>query len=64
LEDARATRIASIVASVPEFVKRTFSSPKRLFSSSATRTPASVVAAKCVPVAAARSIATLTLGCA
>ena len=47
---ARATRIALIVASVPELAKRTFSSRKRRHSSSANSTMSSVGAAKCVPV--------------
>ena len=51
---ARATRIALIVASVPEFAKRTCSSWKRRHSSSANSTVSSVGAAKCVPVRAAR----------
>ena len=61
---ARATRIASIVASVPEFAKRTLSRLKRRQSSSANATVTSVVAAKCVPVRAARSMASTTFGCA
>ena len=51
---ARATRIALIVASVPEFAKRTCSSWNRRHSSSANSTVSSVGAAKCVPVCAAR----------
>ena len=45
----RAIRIASIVASEPEFVKRHLGRPKRRASSSATTIPSSVGAAKCVP---------------
>ncbi len=58
----RATRIASIVASVPEFTNRTRSIRNRRHSSSASRTVCSVVTAKCVPVRAARSIAAATAG--
>ena len=61
---ARATRMASIVASVPELANRTCSRPNRRHSSSANATVTSVVAAKCVPLGAARSIASTTLGCA
>ena len=61
---ARATRIALIVASVPELAKRTASQPKRSQSTSAKRTVGSVGAAKWVPVRAARSIASATFGCA
>ena len=59
---ARATRIALIVASVPEFAKRTFSKRKRRQSSSANSTMSSVGAAKCVPVRAARVIASTIFG--
>ena len=46
---ARAMRMASIVDSEPEFVKRQRSSRKRRASSSATTMPSSVGAAKWVP---------------
>ena len=46
---ARASRIASIVDSEPEFVKRHLGRPQRRASSSATMTLSSVTAAKCVP---------------
>ena len=46
---ARARWIASIVDSVPEFVKRQWGSPQRRRSSSATAIEPSVGAAKCVP---------------
>ena len=46
---ARAIRIASIVASEPEFTKRQRSSPKRCARSSATTMASSVTAAKWVP---------------
>src|SRR6478752_8764133 len=61
---ARAMRIALIVASVPELQNRTDSARKRRHSSSAKRMVDSVGAAKCVPVRAARSIASATFGCA
>ena len=46
---ARATRMASIVASVPELANRTLSSSKRRQISSASSTVVGVGAAKCVP---------------
>ncbi len=58
----RATRMASIVASVPELVSRTCSSRKRRQSSSAKSTVVSVVTAKCVPLRAALSIASMIFG--
>ena len=58
----RATRMASMVASVPEFTNRTRSRRNRRHSSSASSTVASVVTAKWVPVRAARSMASTTLG--
>jgi hypothetical protein len=51
-----------MVASVPELVKRTESRENLRQSSSAKATVVSVVAAKCVPVRAARSIASTTFG--
>jgi hypothetical protein len=45
----RARWIASIVDSVPEFVKRQWGRPQRRRSSSATMIEPSVGAAKCVP---------------
>ena len=53
-----------MVASVPELVNRTVSRWKRRHSSSARATVVGVVVAKCVPVRAARSIASTTFGCA
>ena len=47
---ARATRMASMVASVPELAKRTLSSSKRRQISSASATVVGVGAAKWVPV--------------
>ena len=47
---ARATRIALIVASVPEFANRTCSRLKRRHSSSANSTVSSVGTAKCEPL--------------
>ena len=46
---ARARRMASIVDSEPEFVKRHLGMPQRRASSSATTTLSSVIAAKWVP---------------
>jgi hypothetical protein len=46
---ARARCTASIVDSVPEFVKRQWARPQRRRSSSATTIEPSVGAAKCVP---------------
>jgi hypothetical protein len=60
----RAIRIASIVASEPEFVKRHLGSSKRRASSSATTIPSSVGAAKCVPSFARSEIASTIAGCA
>ena len=60
----RAIRIASIVASEPEFVKRHLGRPKRRASSSATTIPSSVGAAKCVPSRARSEIASTIAGCA
>ena len=51
-----------MVASVPELVNRTWSRRKRRHSSSAKRTVSSVVTAKCVPVDAARAMASATFG--
>ena len=61
---ARAIRIASIVASEPEFVYRHFGSRNRRASSSATTMPSSVAAAKCVPSAARSRTAAVIAGCA
>jgi hypothetical protein len=60
----RASRTASMVASVPELVKRTRSRRKRRQSSSAIPTVSSVDTAKCVPRLATRAIASATFGCA
>ena len=57
-------RIASIVASEPELLKRHFGSPKRRASSSATTIPSSVGAAKCVPRRMRSSTALVIAGCA
>ena len=58
---ARARWIASIVASVPEFVKRQCGRPQRRRSSSATVIEPSVGAAKCVPSSIwARTAAAIT----
>ncbi len=58
---ARAIRIASIVASEPEFTNRQRSSPKRPARFSATATVSSVTAAKWVPSGArARSASTIS----
>ena len=59
---ARATRMASMVASVPELAKRSISSPKRRQISSPHSTASSVVTAKCVPRPAASAIASTTRG--
>ena len=61
---ARASRMASIVDSEPEFVKRHLGMPQRLASSSATATLSSVTAAKWVP-SGMRSVTARTIaGCA
>ncbi len=57
-------RIASIVDSVPEFVKRQLGRPKRRASSSDTATASSVGAPKWVPRASRRSTAARMAGCA
>ena len=61
---ARATRIASIVASVPEFTKRICSSWNRSQIASARATVVSVVTAKCTPWSATARIASTIFGCA
>ena len=61
---ARATRIASMVASVPEFTNRIWSSWKREQISSASATVFSVVTAKWIPRSATRRIASTIFGCA
>ena len=48
--------------SVPELVKRTWSQLKRRQSSSASSTQASTVTAKCMPLRAACSTASATIG--
>ena len=59
---ARATRIASIVASVPELTNRIWSSWKRSQIASASATVTSVLTAKCVPDDAAFVIASTIFG--
>ena len=59
---ARATRIASIVASVPEFTKRICSSWNREQISSARATVVSVVTAKWMPWSATLRIASTIFG--
>ncbi len=59
---ARATRMASMVASVPELAKRSASRPKRRQISSPQATASSVVTAKWVPRAAASAIASTIRG--
>ncbi len=59
---ARAMRMASMVASVPELAKRTWSRSNRRHSSSATATVTGVGAAKWVPVVAARVMASTMVG--
>ena len=61
---ARATRIASMVASVPEFTNRTWSTWNRSQMSSASATVASVVTAKWIAPSAASLMASTILGCA
>ncbi len=61
---ARATRMAVMVDSVPEFVKRTWSALNRRHSSSARSTHAPTVTAKCMPLRAACSTASATIGLA
>jgi hypothetical protein len=57
-------RIASMVDSEPEFVKRHFGRRNRRARSSATTTPSSVGAAKWVPRGMRASTASTTFGCA
>ena len=59
---ARATRIASIVASVPEFTNRICSSWNREQISSASATVVSVVTAKWMPWSATLRIASTIFG--
>ena len=61
---ARATRIASIVASVPELANRSISRLNRRQISSPKATADSVVTAKWVPRLAASWIASTIRGCA
>ena len=61
---ARATRIASIVASVPEFTNRICSSWNRSQIASASATVVSVVTAKWMPWSATARIASTIFGCA
>ena len=61
---ARATRTASIVASVPEFTNRIRSTWKRRQISSASETVASVVTAKWMAPSAARLMAATIFGLA
>ena len=60
----RAIRIASIVDSEPELVKRHFGRPQRRASSSPTAIASSVGAAKCVPLAYRSASALPIAGCA
>ena len=61
---ARATRIASIVASVPEFTNRICSTWNREQISSASATVVSVVTAKWIASSAAFLMASTIFGCA
>ena len=61
---ARATRIASIVASVPELTNRICSSWNRSQMASASATVVSVVTAKWMPWSATARIASTIFGCA
>ena len=61
---ARATRIASIVASVPEFTNRTCSALKRSQIASPRATVFGVVTAKWIASSAAFRIASAIFGCA
>ena len=61
---ARATRTASIVASVPELTNRICSQPNRRLISSASATVCGVVTAKCAPEATAFDTASTIFGCA